>query len=249
MLSYKKKLHLLLAEHAKPIPAWRLAQSAMISFTFDDFPKSALSAGGTMLKDYGWRGTYYCSLGLMGQKINSEPMFTSADLDYLIAAGHELGCHTFDHSSCFSLDTSDFVDACVANRREVEKIFGGYDLRNFSFPNGQATLAAKHRLCSIYDSCRSIAWGINSDPVDLGYLRANPIYSRYGMTPIQKLIRANVERKGWLILYTHDVTTRHSPYGCAPEFFGDVLRSALVSGSEVVTVREAVARFRKLPPS
>ena len=34
----------------------------LISFTFDDFPRSALEAGGQILRAHGVRGTYYAPL-------------------------------------------------------------------------------------------------------------------------------------------------------------------------------------------
>ena len=39
----------------------------LISFTFDDFPRSALTVGGEILERHGARGTYYASLGVMGK--------------------------------------------------------------------------------------------------------------------------------------------------------------------------------------
>src|SRR5438067_1641036 len=38
----------------------------LISFTFDDFPRSALKTAGRILEEHGIFGTYYGSLGLMG---------------------------------------------------------------------------------------------------------------------------------------------------------------------------------------
>jgi hypothetical protein len=38
-----------------------------ISFTFDDFPKSALHTGGAILRTFNVLGTYYASFGLMGK--------------------------------------------------------------------------------------------------------------------------------------------------------------------------------------
>lgn len=198
-----------------------------------------------MLSEYGWRGTYYCSSRLMGKTVDSEAMFTRSDLDDLLAAGHELGCHTFDHISCFSRDGKTFAENCATNRQELKRL-AGCDVRNFSFPNGQATLEVKRRLRSAYDTCRSIAWGINVDPVDLSYLRADPIYSRYGVEPVRKLVAENVERNGWLILYTHSITPNPSRYDCTPDEFGEVLRFVAESGAEVVTIREAVSRFNRI---
>ncbi|HSR10529.1 MAG TPA: polysaccharide deacetylase family protein, partial [Thermodesulfobacteriota bacterium] len=68
-----------------------------ISFTFDDFPRSALHKGGSILSDFNLRATYYASFSLMGKENETGPIFTAADLQDLFAAGHELGCHTFDH--------------------------------------------------------------------------------------------------------------------------------------------------------
>ena len=181
----------------------------------------------------------------MGKKEYSDGMFSRGDLDDLLAAGHELGCHTRDHVSSFSQDPRSFAENCAANRDELKKMLDGYSIRNFSFPNGQATLSIKRKLRSAYDTCRSIAWGINVDPVDLSYLRANPIYSRYGTEPVRKLLAENVERNGWLVLYTHDIVPSPSPYGCTPEDFATVLRMVSESGADVLTVAEAVSRFTR----
>ncbi len=245
ILGLQQKMHLLLAEWVSLDRARRQSTSAMVSFTFDDFPRSALGIGGRMLSDHGWRGTYYCASGMMGKIVDSEAMFTRSDLDNLVAAGHELGCHTRDHVPCFSRDGKSFAENCAANRSGIKKMLG-YDIRNFSFPNGQATLGVKRRLHSVYDSCRSNNWGINTDPVDLSYLRANPIYSRYGTEAVRKLVAENVQRNGWLVLYTHDISPNPSPYGCTPDDFEQVMHLVLESSAEVVTIRDAVSRFARI---
>src|SRR5262245_43876365 len=78
-------------------------QEPLISFTFDDFPRSALFTGGKLLERYGAVGTYYAALGLMGKIAPTGEMFHREDLQSLLERGHELGCHTFDH--CHSYDT------------------------------------------------------------------------------------------------------------------------------------------------
>jgi peptidoglycan/xylan/chitin deacetylase (PgdA/CDA1 family) len=173
-------------------------------------------------------------------------MFTRTDLDALLASGHELACHTYHHTSCFSVNTDQFVEDCAANKREVARLLGDYELRNMSFPNGHATLGAKRRLHASYDTCRSIAWGVNMDRMDLSYLRANPIYSRYGTESVRELVAEAVERKGWLVLYTHDIGPNPSLYGCTQEDFAEVLSSVKESGAEVVTIRDAVSRFTRV---
>src|SRR5205814_3937935 len=70
---------------------------AYISFTFDDFPRSALATGGAILSHFGMKGTYYASLGLMGQSSPVGPLFSAEDLNGVLIEGHELGCHTYAH--------------------------------------------------------------------------------------------------------------------------------------------------------
>src|SRR5215831_4131083 len=64
----------------------------IVSFTFDDFPRSALLRAAPILKRYGVRGTYYASLGLMGTQGPPGAMFQAEDLGELVQQGHELGC-------------------------------------------------------------------------------------------------------------------------------------------------------------
>ena len=55
-------------------------ESPVISFTFDDFPRSALLNAGAILRERGLAGTYYASFGLMGTKAPTGEMFEREDL-------------------------------------------------------------------------------------------------------------------------------------------------------------------------
>src|SRR6058998_881395 len=75
----------------------------LISFTFDDFPRSAFLEAGSILGRYGVMGTYYVSLSLVGKQSHLGPMFQREDLKEVLHLRHELGCHTFGH--CHSWTT------------------------------------------------------------------------------------------------------------------------------------------------
>src|SRR5436309_3076212 len=62
----------------------------LISFTFDDFPRSAFRAAGSILRQYGASGTYYASIGLMGKQSQMGPMYDADDLRELVRRNHEL---------------------------------------------------------------------------------------------------------------------------------------------------------------
>src|SRR6202035_1848450 len=64
-------------------------QTPLISFTFDDFPRSALLTGGAILQSFGLAGTYYASLGLIGKETATGNMFLAEDLKLLVEQGHE----------------------------------------------------------------------------------------------------------------------------------------------------------------
>jgi len=80
----------------------------LISFTFDDFPISALQEGGRILTDYGAVGTYYVALGLLGTDTPTGRIVGNEELAVTVAQGHELGCHTYSH--------------CPAGQRHVKSL-------------------------------------------------------------------------------------------------------------------------------
>jgi peptidoglycan/xylan/chitin deacetylase (PgdA/CDA1 family) len=182
-------------------------------------------------------------MGLMGEQTPVGRIFDRGDLDSACEQGHELACHTLDHLLCSEVEAAELVENCRANQDRAREIQGAQPLRNFSYPEGVVTLAAKRTLSSVYDSCRTIEPGFNLDPIDLGYLRANRIYSKPGIEMAKELVRQNEARKGWLIFYTHDVDETPSPYGCTPEEFAQVVETAVRSGAQILPVREALTRF------
>lgn len=91
------KIRLLASRWLGRRPIFLQSAKPIISFTFDDFPTSALKIGGAILKNHRIAGTYYASLGLMDRDSPVGRIFSADDLKNLIAQGDELGCHTFAH--------------------------------------------------------------------------------------------------------------------------------------------------------
>ena len=234
----------ILAAHFNRKLAARLSPSPIVSFTFDDFPRSAWTVAGRMLADHGLHGTYYTARGLMGTTTPVGEMFGPADMESVVSAGHELACHTFNHALCSDLKPAALLGNCQRNRQRIAEELDGYSLVNFSFPEGVVTLGAKAALSSVYSTCRTIEPGINRGPVDFAFVRANRVYSRFGIERVKEMIAQNVEQRGWLVLYTHDVADRPSPYGCSPREFGQVLKCAVQSQADILSIVEATQRFQ-----
>ncbi|MGA7755552.1 MAG: polysaccharide deacetylase family protein [Candidatus Sulfotelmatobacter sp.] len=216
-------------------------QQPIVSFAFDDFPRTALTVGGSILKSVGVRGTYYAAIGLMNTLNELGEQFRREDLDALLEDGHELASHTFSHVSCRSVTRSMFVHEVEKGRQAIEELTGRADSGNFAFPFGDVTLDAKRSLGGQLASCRGIWQGTNGPEVDLNLLRANSLYGGSDQTlKVQKLILENEQQKGWLIFYSHDVRETPSRFGCTPALLEFATSFALQRSARILTVADVL---------
>jgi peptidoglycan/xylan/chitin deacetylase (PgdA/CDA1 family) len=217
----------------------------LISFTFDDFPRSALLTGGAILNRFGLAGTYFASFGLMGKQAPTGTIFVRDDLKTLVDQGHEIGCHTFAH--CHSWDTASavFEDSVVANRRALNELLPGASFRTFSYPVSPPRPTTKRNTAKHFSGCRGGGQTFNAGTADLNYLAAYFLEkSRGNRDAVKQLIQENRQARGWLILATHDVCESPTPFGCTPDFFEDIVRSAVESGARILPVADALEVLR-----
>jgi peptidoglycan/xylan/chitin deacetylase (PgdA/CDA1 family) len=230
---------LLSSLHSRPVSLGHIGP--LVSFCFDDFPRTAYAVGGAVLKGFDARGTYYAAMGLINTSNDLGDQFTQGDLDCLLADGHELASHTFSHISCRTVSSLAFEDDVRRGRHAIREATG-YDPGNFAYPYGHVTVSAKKRVGGQMRSCRSIYGGLNSLTVDLNLLLANSVYGDEDeFVGLESLLLENEQRKGWLILYTHDVRPDPSPFGCTPKLFERVVARAAAGGARIVPVQEVIA--------
>jgi len=220
-----------------------------ISFTFDDFPRSALLEGGAILKRFGLSGTYYASLGLMGKNALSGPIFVPEDLKALVEEGHELGCHTFDHCHSWETKTTVFENSIVENEAALQELLPEASFRTFSYPISPPRPQIKQKAAKHFVCCRGGGQTFNVGTTDLNYLRAYFLEKgRDHPETVRNLIEQNRRARGWLILATHDVCADPSPFGCTPDFFEDIVRCAVSSGARILPVVQAWEALRASDP-
>lgn len=213
----------------------------IVSFTFDDFPRSALLTGGAILEQFGLRGTYYASLGLMGRDAPTGPIFLREDLPVLVARGHELGCHTFDHCHSWDTTTPAFERSILVNKSALEAIMPGAAFRTFSYPISPPRPRTKLVVAGRFSCARGGGQTFNADTTDLNYLRAYFLEkARNRPDAVHSVIEANRTSRGWLVLATHDVCRTPTSFGCTPDFFEDVVRRAVDSGARILPVADAL---------
>ena len=212
-----------------------------ISFTFDDFPISALYTGGAILHSFELRGTYYASFGLMNTEAPTGKIFSLGDINELLSQNHELGCHTFGHVHAWEKSSKDFENSIAKNKLVLEKLLPGVTFRSFSYPIGVPRPSTKRRAGKHFQSCRCGGQIFNSDKVDLNYLKAFFLEkSRDNRYLVREVIDRNCRAQGWLIFVTHDVSENPTPYGCTPAFFKDIVKYSMGSGAKILPVAEVI---------
>jgi peptidoglycan/xylan/chitin deacetylase (PgdA/CDA1 family) len=216
----------------------------IVSFSFDDFPHSAASAGAAVLEQFGVQGTYYAAPRLMNTSNELGEQFRSEDIPSLVGKGHELASHTFHHTSCRSLPLSGFCGEVEAGRKAIADL-AGMDSGNFAYPFGHVSLRAKRTLGPLLASSRSVIPGLNGPEIDLNLLRANQLYGDVSsFADAESLISQNVKQGTWLIFYTHDVRPNPSPYGCTPALLEFAVSFALRGGNRILTVQDALTEVK-----
>lgn len=217
----------------------------LVSFTFDDFPRSALHTGGAILKSLGVAGTYYASFGLMGKQTPTGTIFEPEDLPELVVQGHELGCHTFHHCDSWETPPATFEASVIENRRALERLLPGAVFKSFSYPITCPRPGTKRRMGHHFACSRGGGQTSNLGVADLNHLSAYFLEKVAGdLLPVKRIIDQNSRDGGWLILATHDVCERPTPYGCKPGFFEEIVRHAVQSGSKILPVSEALTMAR-----
>jgi len=231
---------------------WRFARTRrpirterpIVSFTFDDVPDTAWTNGAAILEKYGARGTFYIAGGLEGRVEPDRRLISAEGCRDLFARGHEIGCHTFSHRKVGSLTSRAF--AGDLDRNEIFLADAGISRRatNFAFPYNAASPRLRHVLQKRYTTCRASGEAINRGSVDPFMLKAVEIHQpedhALGLTRWIDDVAIN---PGWLIFFTHDVSSTPTPYGCRPETLERLVSHATERQCDILPVCEALDRF------
>ncbi len=211
----------------------------LVSFTFDDFTRTAAAIGARTLEQHGWRGTFYASASFEDAYNHLGDLFTVQDIAKLVAQGHEIGCHTENHIDCALNPPVVVADEARRNRNHLTRL-GAPNPTSFAFPYGEVSAATKKLLGQYYTTLRGVRPGINRRLADAHQLSAIAIEGDMDALPGILAVLDDLQKKpGWLIFYTHDVRDHPSEWGCTPALFGAVCAAVKAHNFEVRTVQDA----------
>jgi peptidoglycan/xylan/chitin deacetylase (PgdA/CDA1 family) len=217
------------------------ALGPIITFSFDDFPRTALTIGAQILESVEARATYYVAMSLMNTTNDLGEQFRDEDLGSVVDRGHELASHTFSHLSASRVGYDVFKNDLEKGEQAIREKMGTPTSRNFAYPYGDVTLAIKRKLGAQLTSCRGNCGGVNGPDVDLNLLRANRIYGDLDRAEAAKrLVLENEEQRGWLIFYSHDVAAKPTPFGCTPELLAAICSFAATRNARFMTVGQVM---------
>jgi hypothetical protein len=95
-----------------------------------------------------------------------------------------------------------------------------------------------------FASCRGIWPDVNRRSIDLGELSAVQLVPHIlARRPIHGLIESAVARNGWLVFFTHDISSSPSPWGCTPQLLEQVIGKLLDAKIEILPVKSALGRI------
>jgi peptidoglycan/xylan/chitin deacetylase (PgdA/CDA1 family) len=172
------------------------------------------------------------------------PQFETAHLQALHAAGHEVGCHTYEHVSTLRLSPAELDASLARNAAWVSERLDGYRMQTFAYPFGDCALGSKAVIERRFLCGRGVRDGINTGRVDRNLVQAIGLESRrLPGYDLEQLVADTAASRGWLIAYGHDVSDAPTPYGCRPEDIDRLIRLAKAAGLDIQPVASAWGRL------
>jgi len=217
------------------------APAGVVCFTFDDAPVSACQTGAQILERHGVRGTYYIAGGLTATLEQGNPCHGEEDLRRLLAAGHELGSHSFSHVRCDTLTAAALQREFTQNEAFLATLGVSPERLNFAYPFGACAYNAKRIASARFRSCRITGGGMQAGQADLNALKTHRLYEvAVDAEDYPTLLERTARKKGWLIVNTHDVTDAPSRFGTTPQRLEQAVSTALACGCQVLTMNAAI---------
>ncbi len=215
----------------------------IVSFSFDDCPKSAVKNGLHKLDKEGWKSTVYIASKLLGITNHLGLHMDELDVTDAHNSGHEIGGHSYSHMDLTEMPLDCAIEDVLKNR-DIIRSLKIPRCRTFAYPYGQTSAEVKKHLSKEYDGLRGIISGPMIGRVDLNQIQSTPLFTGKCFEEVLHQINGLSGQNAWLTLFTHDVRESPSEWGCTPAEIDTVIAAVKASGAEVLTVSDAITKLK-----
>ncbi len=225
--------------------AAQLFDEPLITVTYDDGYETTYSVAMPLLQKYGIRTTQYVLSGTA-----DNPTYVSwKQIEHMQRAGHEIACHTIDHSNLTSLQDEDLHRQLQTCKSELTKRFG--PIYNFAAPYGAQNAKTQNAITQYFGSQRNTVGdpknGVDSTDVNVaqGFNRNDiigvTVRSDTTMEDLQKLVAYTKKHNGWLVLTYHQANDHSSVYSLDTDAMDRQLRYLSSTDVRIVTMQDALS--------
>jgi peptidoglycan/xylan/chitin deacetylase (PgdA/CDA1 family) len=231
----------------------------IVSLTFDDgFADQMIAL--QLLKNHGMVGTFYINSTFIG----APGYMTRADLETLRASGHEIGGHSFNHSSLISLSADEANRQICTDRNTL--LSWGYAVTSFAYPFSDFNPSVKSTVQTCgYNTARAVGglWSPHSctqcpaaEPIPSADLFAtrtpDGIEETWTLQDLKNTVTRAEMNGGWLAFVFHNVCDACSPQSIRASVLDQFLRwlqsrSGPTIRTTVKTVQQVVTGSVKPP--
>lgn len=214
----------------------------VITVTFDDGWESIYTASLPQLQYYGIPTTQYVLSGVF-----QNPRYMTAEqIKSFDAAGHEIACHTIDHSNLTTL-TAYMVDKQLRDCQQTFQQQLGKPVTHFASPYGASSPATINAIQQVYATHRNTNGDITTNGISDNDVNTRANINRYSivaitirrdttLTQLQAVLDYTVKNKAWLVLNYHNVEDDGSEYGISPAVLEQQLEVISQTPARIVTV-------------
>ncbi|MEP1231263.1 MAG: polysaccharide deacetylase family protein [Litorimonas sp.] len=228
----------------------KLDQS-IISFSFDDCPKSALTNAAPLLEAEGWLGTFYMAMGLCDKVNHLGLHMNQDDVKAAYDSGHEIADHTFSHIDGQQSPHQDFLADIETNQTALNALNIPFS-RNFAYPYGCLCPKLKAKIAQKFELARGVhnpSFNSANKPLDSALLPSMRMYHNQTIDDIIRVIKTMEQTPQWLTVFTHDVSETPSNFGCTIADMEHVIQVIKDSGTRVMPMIEAYDYIQSKEPS
>ncbi len=223
----------------------RLFEEPLITVTYDDGYETTYSVAMPLLQKYGIRTTQYVLSGT-----SDNPTYLNwKQIEHMQRAGHEIACHTIDHSNLTNLSDADLHNQLKTCKAELSKRFG--TIHNFAAPYGAQNAKTQSVISQYFTSQRNTVGdpknGADAADVNIAhnFNRNNiigvTVRSDTTLVDLQKLIAYTKKHNGWLVLTYHQANDHGSVYSLDTDTMDRQLRYLSGTDVRIVTVQDALS--------